>query len=173
MIDSFLPQWIETNNLSQEPLSCPEATCTVKEIAKMTGLAVEKFTLAARLGDTGIIVEPKRDEFIFQTLPPARTVTLLALIKGYYSFPLITSNGMVMPHGGFCKADWLAGEIEELTEGTKLLFNPSPTEIRIAMQRLKRALMNILDTPNIIETIHGLGYRFRLCPSLITVIISN
>jgi hypothetical protein len=164
------PNWIETTNLAQVPTFSAEVTDTITELAQAVGLTTGRFTIVTQRGGSAIIVDPRPSDPL-RPLPPARTITLLALIRAFTEIPILTQGNLILPNGGFATAEWLASQIELLTEGTKLLFNPSPAEVRVAIKRLKTALNGILERQDLIESVHGLGYRFRVWPSLITVIM--
>jgi hypothetical protein len=141
-------------------------------MAESAGLAAEPFKFWIPLGGRGMILEPRGAEKGLCELPPARTITLLALIRAFFRFEVIR-HGMVWPLAGFAGAQWLSKEIERLTENTHLLFNPSTADVRVAIRRLKGALEKGLGRSDLIEGRATRGYRFRVWPSLITVIVCN
>ena len=162
------PRWIETDNPGTATLPTGRIPNELKTAAAMTCLLAERFTLVAWRGDSSMILQPSNG--FTRSLPPARTMTLLALIRAYEHSPVLTADGVPLPSGGFVCAGWLSHQIGCLTQGTRLLFHPGPDSVRIAIRRLKDGLADILDRSDLIESSRGLGYRFRVWPSLITVI---
>ena len=167
-----LPVWVETGNLSDVSIPCNTVSEDLKKLAGAVGLFAERFIILAEIGDCGSIIEPETD-CSFVPLSAAPAVTLLALVRAFFSYPVVTNDGTVLPQGGFAKAPWLAAQIERLTNDTKLLFSPSEEGVRIAIMRLRNALHNCIKRECYIQTLRLLGYRLRVWPSLITVIIYN
>ena len=171
--DSFHPTWIENVGGDYLPPASPEVTSETRQMAEAAGLAAEPFKFwIPFLGGRGMILEPKGGEKGLCELSPARTITLLALIKAFFRVEVIR-HGMVWPLAGFADAQWLSKEIECLTEDTRLLFNPSNADVRVAIRRLKDTLEKGLGRADLIEGRVARGYRFRVWPSLITVIVCN
>ncbi len=162
-------RWIETRDPGQIRLPDEVVPEAIEDLAEAAGVLAERFTLLVSPGSPGIVLNPPTKPG--RSLSCATAVTLLALIRAYEDFPVLTADESLLPCGGFADADWLSRQIEALTRSTPLLFSPSPNDLRQAIRRLKEALLRLLGRNDFVESSYGIGYRFRVWPSLITAIV--
>jgi len=165
-----LPTWIETDSPAVVSLgSTAPITEGLTELANACGILAEPLTVVQYYREgPGSIVEPQIQGP--SCLSPAVTVTLLAMIRAFFSFPVMTGNGSLIPNGGFAPRRFLCTQIEALTEGSRLLFNPSERDLQTAVRRLKDQMGHALGRRDLVESRHGWGYRLRIWPGLITVL---